>query len=146
VTSSWFLIHTELRFTVSHTSDLSLSSLNIDRNKLSLVLSVKKRENFTLPKLQDVQLFPRLHLPTIKQYSPGMINSGVICIEAEKYKQCMYYVTPRRVSINTGAVKKPYYIFWACVCSLNHTACCAHVPYDVIRGLSGRTIFLHIMS
>jgi len=40
-----------------------------------------------------------------------------------------------------------YYIFRVCVCSLRYPACNAHAPhYIVICGLSGSTIFLHIIS
>jgi hypothetical protein len=39
-----------------------------------------------------------------------------------------------------------YYIFWVCVCNLSYPACKAHAPYYiVICGLSGSTIFVHII-
>jgi len=38
-----------------------------------------------------------------------------------------------------------YYIFWLCVCSLRYQACNAHAPYIAICGLSGSTIFFHII-
>jgi len=38
------------------------------------------------------------------------------------------------------------YIFWVCVCSLNHTESNAHVPYNSIRFLSVCTILLNAIS
>ena len=56
---------------------------------------------------------------------------------------------------NWGAFVQPlllwtsnkYYIFWVCVCSLNYLTCNGHTPYYiVICGLSGSTVFCHIIS
>jgi len=37
-----------------------------------------------------------------------------------------------------------YYTFWVCVCSVRYPACSAHVPYYIVIGLFGSTIFFHI--
>ena len=52
----------------------------------------------------------------------------------------------RHVRVTIAAVKKRYYIFWMCVCSLSYPVCKGHVPYFiVIFDLSGCTIFSHLM-
>ena len=39
-----------------------------------------------------------------------------------------------------------YYVFWVCVCSLSFAACKAHTLYCVIYGLSGNTVFFHVIT
>jgi hypothetical protein len=58
------------------------------------------------------------------------------------------FVTLTRVRVTTVTVEKQKnYIFWVYVCSLSYSACKAHAPhYTVICGLSGFTVFFHIIS
>jgi hypothetical protein len=63
--------------------------------------------------------------------------------------QRTYDVTFRRVGATIVAVEKLYVLhdMSVCVCSLRYPACNAHVPYYiVICGLSGSTVFSHIIS
>jgi hypothetical protein len=64
-------------------------------------------------------------------------------------RQCTCNVTSSFVRVTIVAVEKQYelHILSVCVCSLSYPACSAHAPYYiVICGLSGCTIFSHIIS
>ena len=62
-------------------------------------------------------------------------------------RRCTFVVALRRARVSLAAVKKQYYIFWGCLCSLCYQTCKAHAPsYIVICDLSGTTIILHIIS
>ena len=53
----------------------------------------------------------------------------------------------RRLRLTIVATEKQYYVFWVCVCSLSYPARKAHATYYiVICGLSGSTVFFHIIS
>jgi hypothetical protein len=39
-----------------------------------------------------------------------------------------------------------YYLIWVCVCGLRYSACNAHAPCYLVYGLSGCTVFFHIIS
>jgi hypothetical protein len=59
----------------------------------------------------------------------------------------VYNITLWRVCATIVAEESSmYYIFWVCVCSFGYTACNAHAPYYiVICGLSGSTVFFHLI-
>jgi hypothetical protein len=65
-----------------------------------------------------------------------------------KYGNMRINITLRRVRVTILSWKSSkYYMFWVCVCSLSYPACKAHAPYYIaICGLSGCTIFSHIIS
>jgi hypothetical protein len=54
-------------------------------------------------------------------------------------------VTLRSVHVTNVAVKKNNYIFSVYVCSLEYPACNAYATYYIVCGLSGCTIFFHII-
>jgi hypothetical protein len=76
-------------------------------------------------------------------------KNGSTCKNNRKQdRQCTHNVILSRVHVTIVVVKEyKYYIFWDCVCSLSYPPCKAHAPYYiVICGLSGCTIFSHIVS
>jgi len=62
--------------------------------------------------------------------------------------QCGYNVTFKRLPLTIVAMEKQkYYIFWVCFCSFTYPACKAHASYCIVLcGLTGSTIFFHIIS
>jgi len=96
---------------------------------------------------------PPLFHTTLKPYSISMAvskSSGLRAMQQQvqgwtKYLLFQYW----------GAFLQPllqgksniYYLFWVCVCSLGYPACIAHASYYIVTcGMSGCTMFLHIIS
>jgi hypothetical protein len=67
--------------------------------------------------------------------------------KGQQERECTIKVTLRSVRVTIVPVLKQYCLFRVCVCSLRYPACKVHAPYFiVICGLSGCTIFFHIIS
>jgi hypothetical protein len=64
-------------------------------------------------------------------------------------QSCMHNIILRcvRLTMFTVEIKKKYYIFLVCFCSLSYPTCKAHAPYYiVICSLFACTIFSHVIS
>jgi len=60
----------------------------------------------------------------------------------------MYNIIIRHISATTVAMEKLLVLYnMSCVCTLSHPACKVHVlNYTGIWGLSGSTVFFHLLS
>jgi len=61
-------------------------------------------------------------------------------------RQCTYNITLGRVRATAVAVEEQYYEYILCVCVALGIQHAMHMLHTVIYGLSGSTIFFHIIS
>ena len=63
-----------------------------------------------------------------------------------QHRQSTYDVPSKCLRVTSAAVQKQYYIFRACICSLNYPTCKARAScYTAIYGLFASIIFFHII-
>ena len=92
---------------------------------------VENKENFQTDVHKTDMTFIFHLITSVNVNNTGHVGTNII-------EMCLH---------TTVAVEKQYYIFQVYVCTLSYPACKAHVLYNiVIFGLSGCTIFSHIIS
>jgi hypothetical protein len=68
-------------------------------------------------------------------------------MKCKQDRQCTYKIKLRRVRVTVVTVQQLEVIYILCTCSLSYPAFKVHAPYYiVVYGLSGSTIFFHVIS